>query len=377
MSAHVSSDSCSDLVDNRGGEVGIGIVEIDRRFRVRSYNDEFVKLIGMPRNEIRSSSCRVVFNCVFSANSCPVLQTFMSGKPLNVVDIHPCTGIPGPYQFTFYPIRDSAHHVSRVLVAIADFSGVIRRLKSELEKSYLRLLHVNRRLRDLEGVTTDILSIVSHELKTPLTISMGCIELAMEEEDAEKRKDILLMARRNLMRENRIIDGMLELSKIRRGVMTLVFRKEDIIPLIRKAVKEKLPFAAQKGVRVEMDIKALPKVEVDPAYLVYAVEQIIDNSIKFNRRGGLVKVSASAMDGVVEISVEDTGVGIAEENLERVFEPFYQEDSSSSRKYPGIGLGLTLAKKIIEFHGGSIKLESMGRDKGTKCRIIIPINRRG
>jgi signal transduction histidine kinase len=377
ISGHVSSNNSSGAVPKGEDEVGIAIVEIDRRLRIRSYNHEFAKLIGLPRNEVMYSSCRVIFNCVFSAYSCPVLQTFISGKPLNIVDIHPCTGIPGPYQFTFYPIKDSAQRVSRVIIAIADFSRVIWRLKSELEKSYSRLLDVNRRLRDLEGITTDILSIVSHELKTPLTISMGCIDLAMEEEDIEKRRDILLMARRNLMRENRIIDGMLELSKIRRGIMTLVFRKEDIIPLIRKAVKEKLPFAAQKEVKVEMDVKALPEVEVDPAYLVYAVEQIIDNSIKFNRRGGMVKVSASAMDGSIEIAIEDTGVGIAEENLERVFEPFYQEDSSSSRKYPGIGLGLTLAKKIIEFHGGSIKIESMGRGKGTRCRVILPLNRRG
>lgn len=377
MSSHGTSNNWNGALPKGEEEVGIAIVEIDRRMRIRSYNDEFAKLIGRSRKEVLCTSCRVVFNCVFSAYSCPVLQTFISGKPLNTVDMHPCTGIPGPYQFAFYPIRDSAQRVSRVLVAIADFSGVIWRLKSELERSYLRLLDVNKRLRELEGVTTDILSIVSHELKTPLTISMGCIDLAMEEEDAEKRRDLLLMARRNLMRENRIIDGMLELSKIRRGIMTLVFRKENIIPLIYRAVKEKLPFAAQREIKVEMEVKALPKIEVDPAYLVYAVEQIIDNSIKFNRRGGMVKVSASAMNGRVEITVEDTGIGIAEENLDRVFEPFYQEDSSASRKYPGIGLGLTLAKKIIEFHRGSIKIESLGRDKGTRCRIILPVNGRG
>lgn|GEM_PF-2180889 len=381
VSAHAALDSRKNaklrtaLVD-RGGVVGIAIVEIDSRLRVCSCNDEFAKLVHMPMDKLVCSSCRVIFNCVFSAHSCPVLQTFASGEPLNIIDKQPCTGIPGPYQFTFYPIRDSGGNVRRVLVAIADFSGVIRRLKSELERSYSRLLSVNRRLRDLEGVTSDILAIVSHELKTPLTISLGCIDLALEEEDTEKRKRILLMARRNLMRENRIIDGMLELSKIRRGVMTLMFRRENISTLVQKAVKEKLPFAMQRGVRVEMELRDLPKVEVDPAYLIYAVEQIIDNSIKFNKRGGLVRVSTHVRNGMVEIAVEDTGVGIAEENLERIFEPFYQEDSSTSRKYPGIGLGLTLARKIIEFHGGSIKIESMGRNRGCTCKVILPVNRR-
>ncbi|NOZ59806.1 MAG: PAS domain-containing protein [Euryarchaeota archaeon] len=359
------------------GEIGIAMVEIDRRLRIRSYNGEFARLMGILGNEALCTSCRALFNCVFSSETCPALRTIMSGKPINVVDVHPCTGVPGPYQFTFYPVRDSSLRVARVVVAIADFSAVIRRFKSELERSYMRLLDVNRRLRDLEGVTTDILSIVSHELKTPLTISMGCIDLAMEEEDSAKLKELLLMARRNLLRENRIIDGMLELSKIRRGVMTLVFRREDIPSLVHKAVKEKLPFAAQREVTFELSLERVPRAEVDPAYFIYALEQIIDNSIKFNRRGGVVKVSTREADGCVEITVEDTGIGIAEENLERVFEPFYQEDSSASRRFPGIGLGLTLASKIVEFHGGRIRLESRGRNTGTRCIIRIPLRRRG
>ncbi len=369
--------SRADITDSGDrGETGIAIVEIDRRLRIRSYNDEFARLMGILGNEAVCTSCRTVLNCTFSADTCPALRTIMSGKPFTAVDVNPCTGIPGPYQFTFHPIRDSSLRVARVVIAIADFSEVIRRLRSELERSYMRLMDVNRRLRDLEGVTTDILSIVSHELKTPLTISMGCIDLAMEEKNAAKLRELLLMARRNLMRENRIIDGMLELSKIRRGVMTLVFRKEDITSLVHKAVKEKLPFAAQREVRFDLNLERVPRVEVDPAYIIYALEQVIDNSIKFNRRGGVVKVNTRTVNGMVEIIVEDTGVGIAEENLERVFEPFYQEDSSASRRYPGIGLGLTLASKIVEFHGGRIHLESRGRNTGTRCTIAIPLKRR-
>lgn len=374
----------SDVVTRDGSEIrtgfkdnsmGVAVAEIDSNLHICSCNDEFLRLVEMPKEEVTGSPCRKVFHCTASSDSCPVLEAITSGKPRDAVDEHPCNHLPMPYMFTFYPLVDAEGDIKKVLVAIVDFSDVIGRLKSELIRSYYRLLNTNRRLRDLEGVASDILAIVSHELKTPLTISMGCIDLALEEEDAGKRKELMLMAKRNLQRQNRIIDGMLELSKIRRGVMTLVFKRRDILPLVQQAVKEKLPFALQNGVRVEMELRELPEVEVDPSYLTYALEQIIDNAIKFNRRGGWVRVNTSARDGVVEIAVEDTGIGISEENMERIFEPFYQEDSSPSRKYPGIGLGLTLARKIIEIHRGSIRIEK-GQKEGCRFSVILPVDRR-
>lgn len=367
------SESSMAIVDNLCNIAEIAIAEIDSNLQISSCNDEFLKYVQLPRGEVVGSACREVFKCNGMRHSCPVLQTLSTGNPRNMVDKHPCNGSPSPSQFILYPIRKSNSSSSSVLFVMVSFSKIIQNLKSKALN--LQYHDAGKRLRQLETAISDTLTVISHELKTPLTVSLGCIYLAMEEKDTRKRKEILRMARRNLMRQSRVIEQMLELSKIRCGFATLSLTKENISTIVQKAVMEKLPFARERGVKIEMKLQDMPEVEVDSAYLTYAIKEIIDNSIKFNRRGGRVKVSSYVEDGNVLIAVEDTGIGISEENLDRIFEPFYQEDSSSTRKYSGLGLGLTLAKRIVELHNGSIAVKS-GQGEGSYFKIIIPAFRR-
>ncbi|NOZ82843.1 MAG: ATP-binding protein, partial [Euryarchaeota archaeon] len=107
-------------------------------------------------------------------------------------------------------------------------------------------------------------------------------------------------------------------------------------------------------------------------YLSYAIEEVLDNSIKFNREGGLVRLEVRRRNGTAEVVFCDTGEGIAEEQMELIFEPFYQGDMSTTRRHPGIGLGLTLAKKIVELHNGGVVVECRKNGEGVVCRISLP-----
>ncbi|MFQ6137425.1 MAG: sensor histidine kinase, partial [Candidatus Hydrothermarchaeales archaeon] len=129
----------------------------------------------------------------------------------------------------------------------------------------------------------------------------------------------------------------------------------------------------------EIEIKTsiqedLPKVRADFDELKHVIINLLDNAIKFNRRGGKVLIEAGPQGNVVEVSVSDTGIGIAEEHLEKIFDRLYQVDISTTRKHGGIGMGLAVAKEIVEAHGGEITVKSeLG--KGSRFRFTLPIAR--
>ena len=336
------------------------VAEIDSSLIITSCNSEFKKLAGV---QALGRRCREVFGCSVEAAQCPAVRASTQGRAVRAREV-PCA----PWgEVSILPLSGGVRE-GGMLMLLSRESGVAE----TLEEVCRALLCRNRRLARFERAVKDTLSIVSHELKTPLTIALGCISLAMAERNDARRDELLEMAKRSLIRQNRIIEKMSELYKLQCGVLRLRLRECDLSEIVETAMLRKLPSAVEKGVRVELSFSCRARVLADPDYLEYAIEEVLDNSIKFNRRGGQVRLEVRRRNGSVELVVQDTGEGIPRDKLELIFEPFYQGDMSTTRKYPGVGLGLTLARKILELHRGSVAVECRKNGEGAVCRITLP-----
>jgi PAS domain S-box-containing protein len=243
----------------------------------------------------------------------------------------------------------------------------------DLEKAHEELKFAYDELREIDRIKTDIISNVSHELKTPLTVARGFMELAMGEVNGSI-KEYLKFAAEALERQNHIIDDLVKVAEIHRGEVSLNLEVTDIESIIREVVERKEEMASRHGVMIHVELEnRLSPVKVDVMGIKHVLNNLIDNAIKFNRTGGEVRIKTSALSaGFIVVCVEDTGIGIEKHHLEKIFEPLFQVDSSTTRRYPGTGMGLALAKRMVELHGGTIWAESEP-GKGSKFCFTLPV----
>ncbi len=225
----------------------------------------------------------------------------------------------------------------------------------------------------------ELISNVSHELRTPITIAKNAIELATEEDSEEERNKFLTMGKGALARLNLIVGDLLDIAKFQKGAFKLDVTSLDLEQTITSLVQEVKPLASKNSIEIKISVQHLPRAKVDEDAIKHVFFNLISNAIKFNKKGGEVLIKAKHKpdlfrplgEGFVEVSIADTGIGIAKEHLNKLFTSFYQVDSGTTRAYPGTGMGLAIVKRIIEAHGGKIWVESeLG--KGSKFMFTLP-----
>jgi signal transduction histidine kinase len=249
--------------------------------------------------------------------------------------------------------------------------------RAEAEAAQRQLADQNARLRELDGLKDEFISLVSHELRTPLTSIRGYVELLLDEEglDEEQRR-FLAVVDRNSERLLELVSDLLFLAQVDAGKLTFELGPVDLEELVAECVESALPAAAAKGVAVASTIDHLPALDGDRARLAQVLDNLISNAIKFTPAGGRVEVRLAAADDTAVLEVEDTGLGLREDELARLFERFFRSSRATEHAIPGTGLGLTIAKTIVERHGGRIALES-AVDVGTTVRVELPLSQRG
>jgi PAS domain S-box-containing protein len=254
---------------------------------------------------------------------------------------------------------------SELVVHVQDVTES-RRLQRELAERN-ELLERADRLKD------DLIAVVSHDLRTPLTSIMGYLELALDDASgpplSEERRDYLGVARRNCERLHRLVEDLLFVSRARSGRAGLECETLDVGRIVRDAVENALPTASAAGIALHSDCDRDLAADVDAHRVAEAVENLLSNALKFTPRGGRVDVRASGDDEVVTLRVVDTGVGVAEEDLEHLFDRFFR--ASAAEAVPGTGLGLSIVKAIVDAHEGSVSVESV-RGEGTTFTIELP-----
>jgi signal transduction histidine kinase len=210
-------------------------------------------------------------------------------------------------------------------------------------------------------------------LKTPITIGKSSVELAMREEDPDRRREMLVMALNAWKREDRIASDLIDTARLERGELRLHLEGLDIRNIITLCTGDMKRMARKKKVSIRDSVPdALPRVTGDFKALKHIFHNLIDNAIKFNKDGGEVLIEAREKNGMVEVCVSDTGIGIPKEMQEKIFERFYQGDNSLTRHYGGTGMGLVIVKEIVEAHGGEINVESEP-EKGSRFVFTLPI----
>ncbi len=228
-------------------------------------------------------------------------------------------------------------------------------------------------LRRLEAVRRDFVANVSHELKTPLTSIAGYAEtLATEEPDKERARKFADTILSNAQRMQRLVDDLLDLSRIESGGWQPVQRVVDVAALAQEAWTPFSDRARARDMRFTVEIAPdAAAVAADPDALRQILTNLFDNALRHTPSGGEIAVRAAAAPDGVTIAVADTGSGIAPQHLPRIFERFYRADAGRSRAQGGTGLGLAIVKHLMEAHGGRVTAEStLGR--GTTIQLHFP-----
>jgi signal transduction histidine kinase len=255
-----------------------------------------------------------------------------------------------------------------------------QRLMKKLEDKVVELESANKKLEaalleleTIDRLKDNVLANVTHELRTPLTHALGYVELAISETDEDRKEEFFKKIRDALIRENEVITHLVEAAYADKGLLKPVIETMDVAQVIDETVQALSPKAQAYGIRVTFEVKDKLFAKGDKNQIGHVLENLLDNAIKFNVKGGKVEISAYREDGMVKVCVLDTGIGIPEEKRDKLFEKMYQVDSETTRKFGGIGIGLSIAKHIVEAHGGRIWLESK-TSEGSRFTFILPLN---
>jgi signal transduction histidine kinase len=248
------------------------------------------------------------------------------------------------------------------------------RLYHEVQREATELEQANAELRQLDRLKNDFIQNVSHELRTPLTFVQGYAELLLDEVlgplTAEQRVGLLTMVDRTGIVVNMVNDI---ISLTQDGRDSLLLHEVNLAPILQGGIDAARAVAAKVRVKLRLEI-AEPVLTIigDARRLSQVLDNLVGNAIKFSPNGGEIVVSAVRVDAEIHVSVTDQGIGMAPAELQRIWTRFYQVDGSSTRRFGGSGLGLTVVKRIVEAHGGRVWAEST-LGQGSKFTCAFPV----
>jgi signal transduction histidine kinase len=228
--------------------------------------------------------------------------------------------------------------------------------------------------REAEILKDQFFALVSHELRTPLTSIIGYLELVLEDDDTltDHHRRFLGVVERNARRLLRLVGDLLFVAHVEAGRLALEVGEVDLRTLTTEAVEAARPRAEAKELVLEAAAQAMPRIAGDRDRLAQVLDNLVSNAVKFTPQGGTVTVRLVARDGEALVEVRDTGVGIPAAEQNRLFERFYRASTATDRAIPGVGLGLTIAKAIVEAHEGTLDFDSI-EGAGTTFRVRLPL----
>ncbi|MCX9085764.1 MAG: ATP-binding protein [Candidatus Methanoperedens sp.] len=288
--------------------------------------------------------------------SSPTMETIRLRKDGTKIDV----------SLTISPILNEDKKVIGLFDIIRDITQHIQ-AEEKLKKA-------NIELKKADELKSQFLSVVSHEMRTPITPINAQLQLMLTEylgKITDKQKNSLEMIKRNTERLDRFIGEVLDISKFEAGVMKFEFAPENMNKIVGNAVEIMKIQALNKNLELLFKEDKVPEVVIDKDRITQVIMDLINNAIKFTDTGGVIEVELSGDIDHAIVKVKDNGIGIKNEDMEMLFRPFQQLDSSYGRKYGGSGLGLAICKRIISFHGGKIWAQSEF-GKGSTFQFRIP-----
>lgn len=266
---------------------------------------------------------------------------------------------------------DNAHYTEddvTILEILALYAAMIL-WNSGLER---QIQSTRNEFTELDRMKSNFIAITSHELRTPLGLILGHATFLREMISEEQREPVDIIIR-NAIRLKEIIESLTEVDNYEAGVARVRQNWISIPAIIREVVSSFQDMAASKNITLEEDIRDEDlQVEADANKITVAISNLIRNALTFTNEGGQVQVTVESVTGHVQVSVKDNGVGIPANDLGRVFDRFFQVESHLIRRHAGMGLGLSVARSLIELHGGRIWVESV-EGKGSTFSFLLPL----
>ncbi len=341
--------------------IGAAFFSLDREWCFTYVNDQFGRVVGRGRAELLGRNLWKEFPAtVHSAFHREYHRAVHTGQPVFFQEFY--SPLDVWLDVHVYP---SAEGLS------VYFHDVTERVRAEQTIQEARdAAEAANRAKD------EFLATLSHELRTPLNAILGWLQILRLDgpSDTETWNEGLDVVERNTRSQVQLIEDILDVSRIVSGKLRLEVRPVSPATVMRAALDAVRPVAESRSIRIEnvLDPYAGP-ISGDPDRLQQVFWNLLSNAIKFTPKGGKVQVSLAQVNSSVEITVADTGQGIAPEFLPHVFERFKQADSSSTRTHKGLGLGLAIVRHLIELHGGGVRAESAGLGRGSTFRVQLPL----
>lgn len=346
------------VTDN--AEVGLVIIGTEHKYIYA--NKSFARVLGLPAKNIVGSKVADVLPTVYESEIRLRLDQALAGETVQYeLTLPPLAGKEESRHFaiTYTPLREE-DAVESVVVSVIDVSNRKR---------------VEDVLRDADRRKDEFLAILAHELRNPLAPIRNALSLLHAAgEDREVFHTATDMIRRQLTQLVRLIDDLLDVSRISRGKLELRKERVELNSILDQAVEIARPATEMAHLQLT---KALPVesvfLQADPVRLTQVISNLLNNACKFTGEGGRIEVSAERRGADVVVSVKDTGIGIPPDKLESIFEMFSQVDRPVGRHEGGLGIGLTLVRRLVEMHEGTIEARSEGLGKGSEFVVRLPI----
>ncbi len=267
-----------------------------------------------------------------------------------------------------------------VTIQIFQLQNTLQRSNERLEKQVAQrtqeLQDALNRLTELNQLKSNFIANISHELRTPLTHIKGYLDIFADLSLGPLtplQEDAIAVLQRSEARLEQLIEDLIQFSLTVRGELELSLEPEEVKDLIGVYLPQNLRKAEAKGVHLEVMIADnLPQVQADRDNLSWVISQLLDNAIKFTPAGGDVLLAVERQAENIAFKVEDTGIGIPNDRLNEIFEPFHQLDGSVTRRYPGTGLGLAMVYQILKAHTASVRVTSK-LGEGTSFTFVLPV----
>jgi PAS domain S-box-containing protein len=251
-----------------------------------------------------------------------------------------------------------------------------QKARAQAERAAAENERLYRQAEESSRLKEEFLATISHELRTPLSAILGWARmLRLGQLSPENTSKALDTIERNARAQAQLVDDLLDVSRIITGKLRMDVRPADPNSFIDAAVEAVRPAAEAKGVRIQKVMDTGPiSIPGDPVRLQQVVWNLLSNAIKFTPRDGRVQIRSERVNSHLEIVVSDTGQGISPDFLPHVFDRFRQADQKTSRQHGGMGLGLAIVRHLVELHGGSVRADSEGEDKGATFTVTLPIS---
>jgi PAS domain S-box-containing protein len=336
---------------------------------ITSWNAAAERVLGYKAEEVIGKSILIIIPPELAAEEAMILDKVRHGERVDHIQTVRLTkdGRRIPVSLTISPIRDDA---GTIIGASKIGRDITQQKRAEAEREELL-----RQAEQANRIKDEFLATLSHELRNPLNAVIGWATLlrsgSLPPEQTERAWDTV---QRNLETEIQLISDLLDVSRIMSGKLRLDIRPFELATLVEQMIEVYRPAADAKGIHIHslLDPTAGP-VTGDPDRLQQAISNLLSNSVKFTPKGCRIQVVLQRTRSSVEVTVTDTGIGIPADFLPHVFDRFRQYDSSTTRPFAGLGLGLTIVRQIMELHGGSVQAHSEGLGKGASFTLALPL----